>query len=180
MKKIRALILSIVVVLSLATIWLFLTRGQWVAKLPKKPTTEKVASQPVIVKKPTSTSHLVRKNESLWRISKFEYRVAHYWPIIYINNKPLVKNPDLIYPGNSLKIPIIKDVHNLDELERQQLALGNLFTYFCYKKQGRTDALAYLWVARYWDSEVVEKHRTDIPKKDLSSLGRIDKKRKLK
>jgi len=59
---------------------------------------------------PTSTigssrTYIVVKGDSLSKIAKREYGDANKWPTIYEANKELIKDPDLIYPGQELKIP---------------------------------------------------------------------------
>jgi nucleoid-associated protein YgaU len=61
---------------------------------------------------PTSTStigagkmYTVVKGDSLSLIAKREYGDANKWRTIYEANKNLIKDPDLIYPGQQLKIP---------------------------------------------------------------------------
>jgi nucleoid-associated protein YgaU len=54
----------------------------------------------------------VRPGESLWSIAGDALatddgrRIALYWPRIYRANRPIVgSNPDLIYPGQELRLP---------------------------------------------------------------------------
>jgi nucleoid-associated protein YgaU len=59
---------------------------------------------------PTSTSdfsktYVVVKGDSLSKIAKREYGDANKWRAIYEANKELINDPDLIYPGQELKIP---------------------------------------------------------------------------
>ena len=59
---------------------------------------------------PTSTSgsartYVVVKGDTLSGIAKREYGDANKWPTIYEANKDVIKNPDLIYPGQQLRIP---------------------------------------------------------------------------
>lgn len=51
--------------------------------------------------------HVVVEGECLWMIAGEEYHHPYYykWPLIYNANRDLIKDPDLIYPGWSLKIP---------------------------------------------------------------------------
>lgn len=51
--------------------------------------------------------YTVKKGDNLWNIAK-----AHYgknnggkYPVIFEANKPMLKDPDLIYPGQVLRIP---------------------------------------------------------------------------
>jgi len=56
---------------------------------------------------PTSTTktYVVQKGDSLSKIAKAEYGNANDWRRIYEANKDIIKDPDLIHPGQSLKIP---------------------------------------------------------------------------
>lgn len=61
-------------------------------------------------------SYTVVKGDCLWRIAK---RPEHYgngfaWPVIYKANRDQIKNPDLIYPKQTFKIP------NLTEEEKSK------------------------------------------------------------
>jgi nucleoid-associated protein YgaU len=51
--------------------------------------------------------HVVVEGECLWMIAGMEYGHPYYykWPLIYNANRDLIKDPDLIYPDWSLKIP---------------------------------------------------------------------------
>ena len=50
-------------------------------------------------------TYVVVKGDSLSKIAKQEYGDASKWRTIYEANKNLIKDPDLIYPGQELKIP---------------------------------------------------------------------------
>ena len=54
---------------------------------------------------PTGKTYVVQKGDSLSKIAKAEYGDANDWRRIYEANKDIIKNPDLIHPGQSLKIP---------------------------------------------------------------------------
>ena len=54
---------------------------------------------------PQIKTYVVVKGDSLSKIAKREYGRAEDWRKIYEANKDTIKNPDLIYPGQSLKIP---------------------------------------------------------------------------
>jgi nucleoid-associated protein YgaU len=49
--------------------------------------------------------YVVQKGDSLSKIAKAEYGDANAWRKIFEANKDIIKNPDLIHPGQSLKIP---------------------------------------------------------------------------
>jgi nucleoid-associated protein YgaU len=50
-------------------------------------------------------SYTVVAGDSLSKIAKREYGDANAWNRIYEANRDIIKNPDLIYPGQNLKIP---------------------------------------------------------------------------
>jgi len=50
-------------------------------------------------------THTVAKGESLSKIAKKYYGDAKQWPKIFEANKDTIKNPDLIYPGQVIKVP---------------------------------------------------------------------------
>lgn len=50
-------------------------------------------------------TYVVVTGDSLSRIAKREYGDSNKWRTIYEANKDLIKDPNLIYPGQELKIP---------------------------------------------------------------------------
>jgi nucleoid-associated protein YgaU len=50
-------------------------------------------------------TYTVVKGDSLSKIAKRFYGNAGQWKKIYEANKDMIKNPDLIYPGQTFKIP---------------------------------------------------------------------------
>ena len=55
----------------------------------------------------TANTYVVKQGDSLSRIAKERYGNANQWPKIYEANKDVIKDPDLIYPGQTLKIPTL-------------------------------------------------------------------------
>ncbi|MEM0998016.1 MAG: peptidoglycan-binding protein LysM [Bacteroidota bacterium] len=49
--------------------------------------------------------HTVVRGDSLSKIAKQYYGNAMKYPVIFEANKPMLKDPNLIYPGQSLRIP---------------------------------------------------------------------------
>lgn len=57
---------------------------------------------------PNLMRHTVKKGETLWDIAKEYYGKGMLWRIIYMRNRHEIgKNPDLIYEGQVLIIPIV-------------------------------------------------------------------------
>lgn len=54
---------------------------------------------------PEVRTHTVVSGETLSKIAKQYYGNANAWPKIFDANKDKLKNPDLIHPGQILKIP---------------------------------------------------------------------------
>lgn len=50
-------------------------------------------------------TYVVAKGDSLSKIAQRIYGDANQWRKIYEANRDIIKNPDLIYPGQTLKIP---------------------------------------------------------------------------
>ena len=51
--------------------------------------------------------HEVKKGENLWKIAEKHYGNGSKYTVIFEANKPMLKDPDLIYPGQNLRIPAI-------------------------------------------------------------------------
>jgi nucleoid-associated protein YgaU len=56
---------------------------------------------------PASTAgvYTVKSGDSLWKIAKHHYGDGNQWRRIYEANKDTIKDPDLIYPGQELRLP---------------------------------------------------------------------------
>ena len=54
---------------------------------------------------PTGKTYTVVKGDSLSKIAKREYGDAQKWHQIYEANRDIIKDPDLIYPGQILRLP---------------------------------------------------------------------------
>jgi nucleoid-associated protein YgaU len=53
----------------------------------------------------TGRTYVVVSGDSLSKIAKHEYGDARKWPKIYEANRNIIKDPDLIHPGQELRIP---------------------------------------------------------------------------
>jgi nucleoid-associated protein YgaU len=54
---------------------------------------------------PESQWHTVASGDNLSKIAKKFYGDANKYPVIFEANKPMLKHPDKIYPGQLLRIP---------------------------------------------------------------------------
>ena len=69
------------------------------ATAPSPTTTDPIAGSAA------GRNYTVVKGDSLSKIAKDQYGDANKWRKIYEANKDLIKDPDLIYPGQSFRIP---------------------------------------------------------------------------
>ncbi len=65
---------------------------------------EQVAQEAAPVE-PPATFHTVVKGDTLWAISSKHYGKGHRYKEIFEANTPMLKDPNLIYPGQVLRIP---------------------------------------------------------------------------
>lgn len=56
-------------------------------------------------KDPAPRTYTVASGDSLSKISKHEYGNANHWRAIFDANRDQLDNPDLIHPGQVLRIP---------------------------------------------------------------------------
>jgi nucleoid-associated protein YgaU len=59
----------------------------------------------VNVPEPEAVFYEVKSGDSLSKIAKQHYGDAMKYPVIFEANKPMLKDPNLIYPGQVLRIP---------------------------------------------------------------------------
>ena len=56
-------------------------------------------------KAPIGVIYTVKSGDTLSKIAKAHYGDAMKYPVIFEANKPMLKDPDKIYPGQALRIP---------------------------------------------------------------------------
>jgi nucleoid-associated protein YgaU len=61
----------------------------------------------VINPEPEATFYEVKKGDTLSKIAKEHYGDMMKYPVIFEANKPMLTSPDLIYPGQVLRIPAL-------------------------------------------------------------------------
>lgn len=64
-----------------------------------------ITPAPVEPPEPEKQFYTVKKGDYLSKIAKQVYGDARKYPVIFEANKPMLKDPDLIYPGQVLVIP---------------------------------------------------------------------------
>jgi nucleoid-associated protein YgaU len=61
-----------------------------------------------VAKQPEATFYTVQRGDTLSQIAKQHYGDARKYPAIFEANRPLLQDPDKIYPGQVLRIPPAK------------------------------------------------------------------------
>ena len=55
---------------------------------------------------PRSSTAVVSRGDSLWRISRLTYGVGTQYPIVYRANRDHIRDPNRIYPGQVFVLPM--------------------------------------------------------------------------
>lgn len=88
--------------------------------------------------------HDVIKGDSLWWISDKWYKDPVLWPSIYEINHGIIKDPDMIFPGQKFDIPaLVGNTAQLSPEDYTLLSQGYLEAYRVYKEKGKKDAEDY-------------------------------------
>jgi len=96
-----------------------------VPAVPLEDVEEIVVVEEVVVAVPETEYHLVKRGECLWWIAEYEdvYNDPFMWPVIYAANQDQIKNPDLIYPGQELKIPRVG--YTMEDIQEARRSAGS-------------------------------------------------------
>lgn len=54
---------------------------------------------------PQPTFYTVQRGDSLWKIAQAHYGNGNKWQALFEANQEVIKNPDLIYPGQQIRVP---------------------------------------------------------------------------
>ena len=55
---------------------------------------------------PRTLTRVVSRGDSLWRISRVTYGVGEQYAVVYKANRDRIRNPNLIYPGQTFVLPM--------------------------------------------------------------------------
>lgn len=87
-----------------------LAQAQAPAAAPKAPETKpQVQTASTLSSGDELQTYTVKKGDTLWAISGAKLSDPTQWPAIHKLNKDQIKNPDLIYPNQVIKLPILKE-----------------------------------------------------------------------
>ena len=72
---------------------------------PEPVAAPEAAPEPEPEPEPAAVFYTVKRGDTLSKIAKSQYGTWKRYPEIFEANKPMLKDPDLIYPGQVLRIP---------------------------------------------------------------------------
>jgi nucleoid-associated protein YgaU len=78
---------------------------QQAAAAEAAPAAVEEAPEPESEEQPSSRFYTVQSGDTLSKIAREFYGSASKYPVIFEANKPMLANPDRIYPGQVLRIP---------------------------------------------------------------------------
>ena len=119
--------------------------------------------------KAPETGYTVVKGDCLWKISKMKYGSPYYWPAIWDANKDgvvnadklthkrhkKISNPNLIYPGQVLRIPALTDAQ---------------------KKEAEMKSKKYRKIRKTTTDDVKKDEKKDVKKDEKKDVKKDEKK----
>lgn len=110
----------------------------------------------------------IEEGQTLWSLAEEKYGNPRLWPWIYGNNGSL-ENPNVIYAGNSLSVPLPSGPQNsLNATDSVGVAKGFIATYQWYKSNEESQAKNHLWAAKRYHNDIEQLADVPIDKTDLS------------
>lgn len=120
-----------------------------------------------------TVSRRVDEGQTLWSMARQEYDDPYLWPWIYGTNTGNLDNPDLIYAGTSLSVPLPEGPsESLSLSDSLSVAMGYVESYRWYKDRDREEAKYFLYAARQYHGEVLDHTSIDIDRDDLAFATR--------
>lgn len=115
----------------------------------------------------------VEQGQTLWGLADHQYENPYLWPWIYDTNKEDIDDPNIIYVGQLLDIPLRRGSDDrLSQNDSLQVALAYVETYLWYKKQELENARFYLYAAKRYHSRVFEHTDAELDAADLRFANR--------
>ncbi|MCB0281081.1 MAG: HU family DNA-binding protein [Calditrichae bacterium] len=148
-------------------------------KSQPNPKTETQKPPPPIQKKEEIVKaklHKTSEGDNLWNLAYNYYKDGYLWPLILLENKDKIDDPDFIKKNITLHIPNIKSTQKLSTEEQSKLAQGHLLAYFEYKDSKPDDARNHLFVANKYDTDYVHSRLSEIDESDLQYVKRFSMK----
>lgn len=114
-----------------------------------------------------TTSLTVEPGESLWTIAESELGNPYLWPVLYNLNLDIMDNPNQLPAASDIQIPSISDPENLNEFEREQVALGYFSLYEWNRANNPEEARFFLWAVGVFSPDLLDQPPADVDPVDL-------------
>lgn len=109
----------------------------------------------------------VEPGQSLWTIAESELGNPYLWPVLYNLNRDVLENPNQLPEASDIQIPDISDPENLNEFEREQVALGYFSLYEWNRANNPDEARFFLWAVGVFSPDLLDQPPADVDPDDL-------------
>lgn len=109
----------------------------------------------------------VDPGQSLWTIAEMELGNPYLWPVLYNLNQDLLDNPNQLPESSEIQIPDISDPDNLNEFEREQVALGYFSLYEWSRANNPEEARFFLWAVGVFSPDLLDQPPAEVDPDDL-------------
>jgi len=109
----------------------------------------------------------VEPGQSLWTIAESELGNPYLWPVLYNLNRDVLENPNQLPEASDIQIPDISDPENLNEFEREQVALGYFSLYEWNRANNPDEAQFFLWAVGVFSPDLLDQPPADVDPDDL-------------
>lgn len=109
----------------------------------------------------------VEAGQSLWTIAESELGNPYLWPVLYNLNRDVMDNPNQLPESSDILIPDISDPDNLNEFEREQVALGYFSLYEWNRANNPDEARFFLWAVGVFSPDLLDQPPADVDPDDL-------------
>lgn len=109
----------------------------------------------------------VEPGQSLWTIAESELGNPYLWPVLYNLNRDVMDNPNQLPESSDILIPDISDPDNLNEFEREQVALGYFSLYEWNRANNPDEARFFLWAVGVFSPDLLDQPPADVDADDL-------------
>ncbi|MCC5940465.1 MAG: HU family DNA-binding protein [Balneolaceae bacterium] len=113
-------------------------------------------------------NYTVEPGESLWTIAESRLGNPYLWPLIYQLNGNIITNPNQLPAVADLDIPVISSPENLNEFEREQVALGYFALYEWNRENNPDEARFFLWAVGVFSPEILDEPPSEVDPDDLA------------
>jgi nucleoid DNA-binding protein len=114
-----------------------------------------------------TAEYSVQDGETLWAIAESQFGNPYLWPLIYYLNRDLLENPNQLLSDSEIDIPSISDPDNLNEFEREQIALGYFSLYEWNRANNPDEARYFLWAVGVFSPDLLDQPPSQVDPDDL-------------